>query len=198
MTSIRNRSSIHRTAYLISSEINRGQATIDRIETVLTQFNEETGSRNIAKITTDQVDRYVKYLQQRVDNGSLSRKTTASYVSALNTALNYAERSDLTVSAQKNGLSQGTTVPKNKANPNQGTRELIAFLESKAEKDTNYLALQHSVRLQAEMGLRFRESVRIPRSGNRNTAPVRQRWHEKLPYPGYSALPETNFYAHEH
>jgi len=167
MTSIRNKSSIHRTAYLISQEINRGQATIDRIETVFSQFHEETGARNIAKITTDQISRFVKILQQRVDNGSLSRKTTASYVSALNTALSYAERSDLTVSAEKNGLSQGTTVPVNKANENQSTRELLSFLKFKAEKttnNTNYLALRHSVRLQAEMGLRFRESVRISRS----------------------------------
>ncbi len=163
MVSIRNSSSIHRTAFLISREINRGQAILDKIQTVLTSLRYDTGARNIEKISPGQIEQYLQNLIEKIEDEKLSRVTAASYVSALNTALSYASRGDLLVSAKEYGLSRGSHTPADLANALSSRDHFLQFLQDKASKtgNTNYSALNISVRLQGELGLRFRESVRI-------------------------------------
>jgi len=160
MVSIRNKSAIHRTAYMISREINRGQAILDKIETVLTQIHSETGLRNLAKIDAPIIDQYITYLYEKVENDELSKVTAANYISALNTALSYADHDDLAVSAKSLGLSRGSFTPADRSVPENVHNAFLKHLQSNKE-NTQSAALAKSVQLQRSFGLRFRESVMI-------------------------------------
>ncbi len=131
MVSMRNKSSIHRTAYMVATEINRGQATIDKIQTVLTDIHNSTGVRNIQKISPGQIEQYLQNLIERVEDEKLTKVTAATYVSALNTALQYADRDDLLVSAKAHGLSKGQSVPTDLSNSRSSADHFLSFCPKK-------------------------------------------------------------------
>lgn len=161
MVSIRNHSAVHRTAYMASQEINRGQAILDKIQTVLTSLRYDFGVRNIQKTDAGKIEQYLQSLIEKVEDEKLSRVTAASYVSALNTALNYADRSDLTVSAKEYGLSKGIRTYSDLSNSQESHSKFVEFLQNKDHNTANYIALSKSIEIQRELGLRFRESTMI-------------------------------------
>ncbi len=169
--SIRNRSNLKYTSRTISRWANRGSALASKVRTVLSDLRYEHNLKSLRLIGKGHVEGLLETYRERVNQGSLSRKTVATYVSALNTVLEYVEREDLKVSAKAWGLSRGSNVYANRANSPEASREFKAWLEEKYREsgNVNYRALAHSVELQRHFGLRARESFGIKLAEKRET-----------------------------
>jgi site-specific recombinase XerD len=156
----------HKASYLardIAQHFNRGQAIEAKIETVLNQFREITDARTLKDLDTQKVEAFIANLQDRVETGDLSRHTAESYVSALNRIIEYTIEhlgKDLqTVSPSEVGLSRGSFEYTDRSVSESTHNAFISFLQEKV--DIRSQALQHSVILQREFGLRLRESIGI-------------------------------------
>jgi site-specific recombinase XerD len=147
----------------IAQHFNRGQAIEAKIETVLNSLREVTDARTLKDLDTQKVEAFIANLQDRVESGDLSRHTAESYVSALNRIIEYTNehlnRDLQVVSPSEFGLSRGSFEYTDRS-VSEGTHNaFISFLQEKG--DIQSQALQHSVKLQREFGLRLRESIAI-------------------------------------
>jgi site-specific recombinase XerD len=154
----------HKASYLardIAQHFNRGQAIEAKIETVLNSLREVTDARNLKSLDTQKVEAFIANLQDRVEAGDLSRHTAESYVSALNRVIEYTNEhlgKDLkTVSPSEFGLSRGSFEYVDRSVDLTTHNAFIFFLQEKG--DIQSQALQHSVKIQREFGLRLRESI---------------------------------------
>ena len=154
----------HKASYLardIAQHFNRGQAIEAKIETVLNSLRKVTDARTLKDLDTQKVEAFIANLQDRVESGDLSRHTAESYVSALNRIIEYTNehlnRDLQVVSPSEFGLSRGSFEYTDRS-VSEGTHNaFISFLQEKG--DIQSQALQHSVKLQREFGLRLRESI---------------------------------------
>ena len=158
----------HKSSYLakdIAQHLNRGSAIEAKIETVLNQIREYTGTCSLKKLDETVVQAYIDTLLDRLQNEEITSKTTASYVSALNDVIRYtSEHLPVNlepVSAKENGLSVGHIDYTNRSVDNSTYRDFISHLEAK--QDIRSQALAKSIELQREFGLRIRESIAIKR-----------------------------------
>jgi hypothetical protein len=145
----------------ISSESRRGTENPKVVVTTLNEMHRETGIKNLCKIEEELVREYVNVLVNRVDNEEIEPGTATNRISALNRILEYAERNDLRVSAKEYGLSKQQTDPTNKANDRTQAAAYRSWLQDKGQNDPRYMNLYHSRTLQAEFGLRARESYAV-------------------------------------
>jgi site-specific recombinase XerD len=165
-TSFRN---AHQASYLardIARWFNRGSALENRIETVLNHFREWTGTRGLKQLDNQRIEAFVNTLQEKVNNGELSRKTAENYISAFNRIIEYTnQRLDKeleTISPKEHGLSRGSFQYVDRAVFQETHEKFLNFLSTK--EDIRAQALSHSVELQREFGLRLRESIAIKES----------------------------------
>jgi len=156
----------HKASYLardIAVYNNKGQAIEAKIETVLNSLREVTDTRNLQNLNAQKIEAFIATLQDRVESGNLSRHTAESYVSALNRIIEYTNehlnRDLQVVSPSEFGLSRGSFEYVDRSVSQEVHNAFMNFLNSK--NDIQSQALQHSVNLQREFGLRLRESIGI-------------------------------------
>lgn len=161
----------HKTHYLaknISMYNNRGTALAGKIETVLNDIRELFDAKDLRQLDHTKIEAYIQTLQDRVENGDLSKKTAATYISALNTTIGYANEhakniSLETISAQENFLSVGHVEYTDKSTSQEAHLSFQNYLKQQYKKtgNINYQALSKSIELQRKLGLRMRESIAI-------------------------------------
>jgi site-specific recombinase XerC len=158
----------HSASYLardIAQYFNKGSAIEGKIETTLNTLRETTGVRGLKQIDSQVIEAYVSTLQDRVQEGSLSRHTAETYVSALNRVIEYTNNflnKDLqTVKQSEFGLSRGSFEYKDRSVSESTHKAFLSFLSQ--NNDIKAQALEKSVMLQREFGLRMRESLAIKR-----------------------------------
>ena len=131
------------------------------LTTVLNDLRESTGIKTLKKYDAQIRDQYISILQQRVANKELSTKTASNYVTALNQIAGYLNDRNLTVSAQKFGLSKGSIEYTDKSASLETHKAFMSYLNSKS--DIRYQALAIAVDLMRYFGLRAREAIGITR-----------------------------------
>ena len=108
---IRNAYKVRLVSHAVAQFINRGQAIEGKVQTVLNDLKSETGMKTLRNLDGAKVEQYLENLQTRVEQGELSRKTAATYVSALNAIIDYVnhyqDRELERVSAKEWGPSAG-------------------------------------------------------------------------------------------
>jgi site-specific recombinase XerD len=133
---------------------------------VLNHLREWTSTKSLKQLDNQRIEAFVSTLQDKVDNGELSRKTAENYLSALNRIIEYVnfrlDKNLETVSPKAEGLSRGSFVYQDRAVSQETHEKFLSFLSQK--EDIKAQALIHSVELQREFGLRLRESLAIKES----------------------------------
>jgi len=159
----------HSASYLardIAQHNNKGSSIEAKVETVLNQLRETTGVKGLKKIDSQVIEAYVATLKDRVEANELSRHTAESYISALNRIIEYTNthlnKNLETVSQKEANLTRGSFQYVNRAVSENTHNAFLSFLLEKSD-DIRTQALQHSVMLQREFGLRMRESLAIKR-----------------------------------
>ena len=185
---IRNSYKIRLVSHAVASFINRGQAIRDKIQTVLRDLRTETGLKTLRNLDQSHIEQYMEHLQEKVEQGELSTKTTATYVSALNAVIDYANRYagvELeNVSAKEWGLNVGhRDYSVDKSVSQEAHQAFVEWLQAKAAEtgNVNYQALAHSVEIQREFGLRARESFCLKIADKDITADKLQITREDMP-----------------
>ncbi len=157
----------HKASFLamqIAQSLNRGYSIENRIETVLNQIREETGTKNLKQLSNDKIQIYVDTLRDRLEAGEISRATASSYVSGLNRIIEYAnEHANTkldTINAKDYGLSRGGIEYRDRVVSQEVHNAFKDFL-GQQQGNIKAQALQHSIDLQRLFGLRLRESIQI-------------------------------------
>ena len=162
-TSFKNTHSASYLARYIAQFNNKGVSIEAKIETTLNALREVTGVRGLKQIDSQVIEAYVSTLQDRVQEGSLSRHTAETYLSALNRIIEYTNthlNKDLqTVKQSEFGLSRGSFEYKDRSVHKNTHEAFLSFLNQ--NNDIKAQALSHSVELQRAFGLRLRESLAI-------------------------------------
>jgi len=168
---IRRESNIIAVSKQIALDLGRGSRTKDMLRTVITDLSSLTNIKHLKELTQNHVSTYIDNLKTKVEAGDLTRKTTATYVSSLNNLLrytnNYIEKNhnDLkTISARENSLSVGRSANNIKPTITSDIhKQYKAYLAERYKQtgDIRYKALQNSVSLARELGLRIRETIAI-------------------------------------
>jgi len=185
---IRNAYKVRLVSHAVAQFINRGQAIEGKIQTVLNDLKSETGLKSLKNLDGAKIEQYLESLQARVEQGELSGKTAATYVSALNAVINYInhhlDKELENVSAKEWGLSVGhRDYNIDKSVSQEAHQTFLNWLEQKAQEtgNVNYRALAHSVELQREFGLRARESFCLKVVEKDTTADKLQITREDMP-----------------
>jgi len=151
-----------------STLANRGDALALKTQSALKDLGghlrEKFVIRHLEKVEMHHLESWAENLSNRLAEGTISSSTTSSYISAVNTTFATHDRSDLNISAKVFGIARGTKFSnQNIANTPEAQDAFKTFCQARFEEtgDIRYQALAHSVTLQAEAGLRFRESTQI-------------------------------------
>ena len=167
---IKTETNVIAVSKIIAQSLGRGSRTANMTRTVMNELKELTGITHLKQLTQEHISTYIAYLQDKVENGELATKTTATYVSALNNVIEYTNKyieknnNNLeTVSAKENNLSAGSPSDKNPTVSANIHEQFKNFLEDKYMQtgDIRYEALKNSIELARELGLRIRESIAI-------------------------------------
>ena len=167
---IRTETNVIAVSKIIAQSLGRGSRTANMARTVMNELKELTGITHLKQLTQEHINTYIAYLQDKVENGELATKTTATYVSALNNVVEYTNKyieknnnSLETVSAKENNLSAGSPSDKNPTVSGSVHEQFKNFLEERYMQtgDIRYEALKNSIELARELGLRIRESIAI-------------------------------------
>ncbi len=155
------------TAHKIAEQLGVGQATEDKILTVLNDLREEFGLKALDERILDKLESYTEYLRDRLFDGDLTAGTVTGYVSALNGILRALGLDEHTVSSKELGATKewvgNNTELKTVSHEtiDKFQEYLTEQAELKPERAEHFEALNHSVELQEQFGLRWRESVSI-------------------------------------
>ena len=143
---------------------HRGHSWSSKIQTVLRDFKEDLGIKSLKQLDMEKINEYVQELKESVENGDITGKTAQTYISALNTILDYTNTVNNTnfqsVSAAENGIHR--IIDYSDKSISETTHENFqSYLQEKFKQtgDTKFQALQYAVSLEREFGLRFRESA---------------------------------------
>jgi len=156
----------HSASYLardIAQYFNKGSAIEGKIETTLNTLRETTGVRGLKQIDSQVIEAYVSTLQDCVQEGSLSRHTAETYVSALNRIIEYSNyflgKNLESISQSQFGLTRGSFQYVDRSVSKNTHEAFLSFLNQ--NNDIKAQSLKYSVELQREFGLRLRESLAI-------------------------------------
>ncbi len=164
---IKNDYKINLVASSIADFTNRGQAWEDKIKTVLNDLRDETGLKTLKELDQSKIEQYLESLQDRLESGDLSGSATSTYISALNSIIEYVNEYRNTelekISAAAWELSRGHQDFQDRSVSEHAHQDFLNWLHQKYEstQNENYLALAYSVELQREFGLRARESFAL-------------------------------------
>ena len=147
---------------------NRGHSWSAKVETVLRDFKEDLGMKSLKQLSEERIQEYVSELRESVHNGEITGKTAQTYISALNTIIDYTnyirDTNFNSVSAAENGIH--SSVDYSDKSISQETHQSFQnFLSEKFEQtgDSRFQALQYATELERQFGLRFRESAGLNR-----------------------------------
>ena len=149
---------------IAQSFANRGYSWSSKVETVLRDLKETTNINTLKKLNEEKIQEYVSELRESVENGEITGKTAQTYISALNTILDYVNTVNNTnfqaISAAENGIHRSIDYS-DKSVSNEVHSNFQNFLSEKYQEtqDTRFQALNYAVELEREFGLRFRESA---------------------------------------
>jgi hypothetical protein len=151
---------------------NRGDALALKTQSALKDLGghlrERFGIRYIEKVEMHHLESWAGSLADRLAEDTISSSTTSSYVSAVNTMFATHDRSDLNISAKAFDIARGAKFSNvNLANSQESQAAFKSFCQARYIEtgDVRYQALKHSVTIQVEAGLRFRESTQIKIAG---------------------------------
>jgi len=165
-TRFKNSLQASHVARQIAQNFNRGSAIERHLETVLNSIRDIAGIKSLKQLSEETIQVYTDTLQDKLNAGELSRVTTSSYISAMNDIIKYMDehlnKNLETVSAKEIGLSRGEFKFHNDIVPQEAFTQFKDFLEQQG--DIRSQALQHSLEIQRELGLRLRESIRIQKT----------------------------------
>jgi len=159
----------------VSKQIERtlanGSRTGDMARTVLNSLKDLTDIKNLSTLSEDDIKVYVRNLQDRVAEGKLTTKTTATYISALNNVINYTNtyvgknHIDLKeIKAKDYGLSAG---PRGDVLPS-ATAEIHSqiksyFIDKNEQKnDIKMETMPSIIDVARDFGLRITEAILCP------------------------------------
>ena len=147
---------------------NRGDALALKTQSALTDLarhlRSEFGIRFLEKVEQYHLESWAESLHDRLIDGSLTSSATSSYVSCINTVFTTNDRHDLKISAKSFGIARGQKHSnQNLANSQVSQKIFRQFCLDKYHQthDIKFLTLLHSVTIQSEAGLRFRESTQL-------------------------------------
>jgi len=170
-TTFKNEHSASYLARYIAQHFNKGSAIEAKIETTLNTLREVTGVRSLKQIDSQIIEAYVSTIQDKVQEGSLSHHTTETYISALNRIIEYTNNflnKDLqTVSQKEANLTRGSFQYMDRSVDKNTHEAFLSFL-SQVSNNIKAQALEKSVMLQREFGLRLRESLAVKQETIRN------------------------------
>lgn len=162
-----NRFTIRNLARETAKFANRGDGLALKAQSALSDLSQhlrDIGVRYLEILENGHLESWAEELRERLVDGDLSSSTTSSYVSAVNTVFATHDREDLKLSAKDFGLNRGMKFSnRNLSNSQDSHRAFKAYCNQKYQQtgDIRFIALHHSVSIQRQAGLRFRESTQI-------------------------------------
>jgi integrase len=158
---------IRKIAEHVSRERGNGTASENKIVSALQDLagfmRSEYQIRDLEKVTQEQYAAYADNLRVELENGEKESSTTSSYISAINSVFE-VYGNDNYVSAKEYGIARGHRYDNvDKSASNEVYKTVLNELRERFvdTADIRYQALAHSITLQREGGLRFRESTQI-------------------------------------
>lgn len=150
---------------------NRGDALALKAQSALTDLSQHLkgfGIRYLEAAQSAHLESWAQNLHERITAGELSSSTTSSYISAINTVMATHDRYSMQLSAKEFGINRGQKFSnRNLANTDSSHNAFKKYCKDQYRKtgDLKFKALYHSVSIQHQAGLRFRESTQIKISG---------------------------------
>jgi site-specific recombinase XerD len=158
---------IRKIAEHVSTERGNGTASENKIVSALQDFSgfmrSEYQIRDLEKVTQEQYAAYADNLRMELENGEKESSTTSSYISAINSVFE-VYGSGNQISAKEYGIARGHHYDNvDKSASNEVYQTILNELRERFVDtgDVRYQALAHSITLQRQGGLRFRESTQI-------------------------------------
>jgi len=158
---------IRKIAEHVSRERGNGTASENKIVSALQEFSgfmrSEYQIRDLEKVTQEQYGAYADNLRMELENGEKESSTTSSYISALNSVFEVYGNNNY-ISGKEYGIARGHHYDNlDKSATNEVYKAVLNELRERFldTGDIRYQALAHSIRLEKEGGLRFRESTQI-------------------------------------
>jgi len=158
---------IRKIAEHVSTERGNGTASENKIVSALQDFagflRSEYQIRYLEKVTQGHYAAYADNLRMELENGEKGSSTTSSYISAINSVFD-VYGSSIHVSAKEYGIARGHHYDNiDKSASYEVYKAVLSELKERFSEtgDLRYQALAHSIQLQREGGLRFRESTQI-------------------------------------
>ena len=158
---------IRKIAEHVSAERGNGTASENKIVSALHDLagfmRSEYQVRDLERVTQEQYAAYADNLRTELENGEKESSTTSSYISAINSVFEVYDN-DNYVSAKEYGIARGHRYDNvDKSASNEVYKTVLNELRERFvdTADIRYQALAHSITLQREGGLRFRESTQI-------------------------------------
>lgn len=158
---------IRKIAEHVSTERGNGTASENKIVSALHDLagfmRSEYQIRDLEKVTQEHYAAYAENLRMELENGEKESSTTSGYISAINSVFEVYGSGNY-ISAKEYGIARGHRY--DNIDKSASTNVYQAILNELKERfsetgDIRYQALVHSVQLQREGGLRFRESTQI-------------------------------------
>ena len=152
----------------ISQFHNRGFASVDKVQTVLNQIREQEGIKHLKHLDESKVQEIAQNIAEKVHENDITGKTGATYISALNQIVDYANfHFDKEIEELKYSdfdIHKDTDYSDKSISPEQHN-SFQEHLQEKFEQtqDTRFERLGLAVELQREFGLRARESFGLSR-----------------------------------
>ncbi|HFC76813.1 MAG TPA: hypothetical protein ENJ27_01145 [Candidatus Moranbacteria bacterium] len=143
---------------------NRGHSWTAKIQTILRDFKEELEMKSLKELSEEKIQEYVSELKESVENGDIKAETAQTYISALNSIIDYTnyvrDTNFNSVSAAENGIHSSADYADKSVSP-ETHQSFQNFLEERYDNtgDERFQALELATELQREFGLRFRESA---------------------------------------
>jgi len=165
---IKTKANVEAVASQLEQAIGKTGGTGDVAITVMNTLKELSGLTNLRHLSQDHVSSYISHLQERVAEGSLARKTTATYVTGLNNIIRhtnkYIDKNTVTLEpqlAKDHGLSAG---PKGDVLPsasNEVHSQIRSYFVEKNDQkpDIKNEAMPHIVDIAKYLGLRIEECI---------------------------------------
>jgi integrase len=158
---------IRKIAEHVSAARGNGTASENKIFSALQDLagfmRSEYQIRDLEKVTQEQYAAYADHLRMELENGEKESSTTSSYVSAINSVFE-VYGSGNQISAKEYGIARGHHYDNvDKSASHEVYQTILNELRERFVDtgDIRYQALAHSIRLEREGGLRFRESTQI-------------------------------------
>ena len=158
---------VRKIAEHVCSARGNGTASENKIVSALKDFagflRSEYQIRDLQKVTQEHYNAYADNLKMELENGEKESSTTSSYIASINSIFEVYGSSNH-ISAKEYGIARGHHYDNvDKSASDEVYKAVLNELRERFSEtgDIKYRALAHSITLQRDGGLRFRESTQI-------------------------------------